>query len=179
MKRLEIPHPSLVVLIGPSGSGKTSFARRNFAREEVVSTDGCRKLLTGREEFDAATNDAALELFHTMIDERLAAGKLAVADSTALLPIARRRLLSLAEKHGVPVVALIFGVDFQTCLRNDSRRPRNVGARIIEEQFRDFEEARELVRAEDFEILYDLSDGRRRGRRRIERWEWSWFPPSG
>ena len=29
--RIDLPDPSLVVLIGASGSGKSSFARRHFA----------------------------------------------------------------------------------------------------------------------------------------------------
>src|SRR5437763_926266 len=37
--RLEIPTPSLILLVGPSGCGKSTFARTHFAHTEVVSSD--------------------------------------------------------------------------------------------------------------------------------------------
>ena len=44
--RIELPDPSLVVLIGPSGSGKSSFAARHFRPTEVLSSDVCRGLFS-------------------------------------------------------------------------------------------------------------------------------------
>lgn len=175
MAPLEIPDPSLVVLVGPAAAGKTTFALRHFYPEEVVSTDRCRLMLTATENFDEETNQRVFDLFHELIEQRLCAGKLAVADSTALLPIARRNLLACAAKYDIPVVALLFQTSFQTCLRNDASRPRQVGKRIIDEMFQSLDEVRESISREDFEIYCELSDQRRR-LGRIQRRQWSWFP---
>jgi protein phosphatase len=43
--RIDLPEPSLVVLVGASGSGKSSFAARHFAPTEVISSDFCRGLV--------------------------------------------------------------------------------------------------------------------------------------
>jgi len=50
----EIPRPALVLLIGPSGSGKTTWARRQFAGNEVVSSDALRAAVgSGEGDLDA------------------------------------------------------------------------------------------------------------------------------
>ena len=56
--RIDLPDPSLVVLIGASGSGKSSFARAHFAPTEVISSDFCRGLVADDENEQAATSDA-------------------------------------------------------------------------------------------------------------------------
>ncbi len=45
MTVIDLPDPSLVVLIGASGSGKSSFAARHFKPTEVLSSDFCRGLV--------------------------------------------------------------------------------------------------------------------------------------
>ena len=53
--RIDLPDPSLVVLIGASGSGKSSFAREHFKATEVISSDFCRGLVVD-DENDQARN---------------------------------------------------------------------------------------------------------------------------
>ena len=47
MTTLEIPDPSLVLLVGAAGAGKTTFAARHFPPDEVLSSDAYRALVSG------------------------------------------------------------------------------------------------------------------------------------
>ncbi len=58
-------------------------------------------------------------------------GRFTVADSTALLLAARRKLQELARRYGYLACLLIFNVPEQTCLERDRRRERMVGEQII------------------------------------------------
>ncbi|HEY0880631.1 MAG TPA: AAA family ATPase, partial [Archangium sp.] len=73
--QISIPPAALVVLIGPSGAGKTTFARKHFSATEVISSDGCRGLVSDDESSLEATADA-FELVHLIASKRLARGKL-------------------------------------------------------------------------------------------------------
>ena len=53
--KLTIPELALVVLIGPSGSGKSTFAHTHFKPTAVLSSDGCRALVSDDENSQAAT----------------------------------------------------------------------------------------------------------------------------
>jgi predicted kinase len=72
MPRLELPDPALVLLVGPAGSGKSTFAAREFAPDEVVSSDELRGLI-GRDEADQTVSRAAFAVLHRIVERRLAA----------------------------------------------------------------------------------------------------------
>src|SRR2546426_6138957 len=103
---VRVPDPSLVVLCGPAGSGKTTFARRHFRDTAIVSSDRCRAMIADDEANIRVSRDA-LELFHTIIEMRVRHPPLTVADSTALLPEARRSLRQIARRCEGPVIALL------------------------------------------------------------------------
>ncbi len=100
---LEIPAPSLVVMVGVAGSGKSSFCLRNFLPTQIVSSDRCRGLIAD-DDSDQGASGTAFDLAHRIASERLQRGRLTVFDATSVTTGARRTLLDLAARHHVPAV---------------------------------------------------------------------------
>lgn len=155
--RLRIPSPALVVLVGPAGSGKSTFAARRFPETAVVSSDRCRAMLADDERRLAVSREA-FELFHDIISRRLRLGRLTVADSTALRRDARRTLLEIGRREGVPVIAIVFDVDEARCYHHDTLRPRRVGRAVIERQVRLLRETLKTIKAEGFDDVMVLDE---------------------
>jgi len=132
--RIELPDPSLVVLIGPSGSGKSSFARAHFAPTEVLSSDACRGLVADDENDQSATPDAFAAL-HFIAALRLAQPRLTVVDATNVQREGRRSLLELARRHDLLCVAIVLDMPEALCLeRNRARPDRDFGAHVVRSQ---------------------------------------------
>ncbi|WP_203615538.1 AAA family ATPase [Streptomyces sp. SID13726] len=120
-------HRGLVVLVGPPASGKTAFRRELVAQgridpEAVVSSDDIRA------ELFAGSPSADPEVFDERdrrIGARLAAGLVAVAESTNVTPEARARLAALARRFGAPVTVLRFAQDEDVLLRQHEERARD------------------------------------------------------
>ncbi len=155
--RLQIPLLSLVVLCGPAGSGKSTFAARHFPPLAVVSSDRCRAMLADDEHNMAASREA-FDLFHTIIDRRLRFRRLAVADSTALRREARRALLEIGRRHGVPVHAFVFDVAEDRCYHHDTLRDRRVGRPVIARQVGLLHEALRSLPQEGFDAVVVLDE---------------------
>jgi protein phosphatase len=131
MPVLEIPDPSLVVLIGPAGVGKSTFAARHFAPEQVLSSDAFRAVLTGNEA-DQSVSAKAFELLHRSVARRLGAGELTVVDATNLNRHGRRDLVRRASAAGVPVAAIVLDLDPAIVLsRNAARLSRVVDEEVV------------------------------------------------
>jgi predicted kinase len=104
--RIDLPDPSLVVLIGASGSGKSSFAQAHFAPTEVISSDFCRGLVADDENDQAASSDA-FAVLHFIAGRRLAQPRFTVVDATNVQREARRPLVELAKQHDLFPVAIV------------------------------------------------------------------------
>jgi protein phosphatase len=131
MADVVIADPSLVVLVGPAGSGKSTFAARQFAAEEILSSDAFRALIAGDEADQRATRPAFVRL-HRELARRLGAGRLTVVDATNLEPAARRAILDHARAAGVPSTAIVFDLAPAVVLaRNAARRPRTVHEAVV------------------------------------------------
>ncbi len=154
---VRIPNPALVVLCGPAGSGKTTFARRHFPETSIVSSDRCRAMIAD-DEASIRVSREAFELFHHIIETRLRYRRLTVADSTAVLPDARRTLRQIARHGKVPVIAILFDVPEATCLRWDGMRTRRVGEAVIHRQFERFQHALRAVSTEGFSEVVVLGE---------------------
>jgi len=166
---IDIPHKGLVVLAGPAGSGKSTLAAVHFEPDEIVSTDECRAMV-GRGEADMQASPRAFELFYTLIAARLAEGRLVVADSTALAPGTRRRLLALARRHELPATLVVLAASLETCLRRNAHRSRRVPEQVIHRHVRQLEELLTHLDDEGFDHVYVLPDeALRRGDVRIRR----------
>jgi len=133
--QLSIPDPSLVLLIGPSGSGKSTFARRRFARTEIVSSDECRAVVSDDEQNQAASH-AAFEVLNLIVAKRLTGRRLTVVDATNVDARARKPLLALAREYSAYPVALVFDLPEEVCQeRNRQRLDRIVPPEIVHEQW--------------------------------------------
>jgi predicted kinase len=128
---IDLPDPSLVVLIGAAGSGKSTFATRTFAPDEVLSSDRFRAMVSGDEADQGATH-AAFGRLHRELARRLAQGKLTVVDATSVEPKSRQALLARAAAAGVPATAIVLDLPADTVLaRNAARRPRVVDEAVV------------------------------------------------
>ena len=132
--RIDLPDPSLVVLIGPSGSGKSSFARKHFAPTEVISSDFCRGLVADDENDQSATTDA-FAVLHFIAGRRLAQPRFTVVDATNVQREARRPLIELAKQHDLFPVAIVLDMPEAICQeRNRSRPDRDFGPHVVRQQ---------------------------------------------
>ncbi len=128
--KIELPEPSLVVLIGTTGSGKSTFARTHFRATEILSSDFFRGMVAD-DETDQSASDAAFELLHLAADRRLAIGRLTVIDATNVTARARSPLLDAARRHGVPAVAIVLDVPRRISLERNRNRPDRQGLEQI------------------------------------------------
>ncbi len=132
--RIDLPDPSLVVLIGASGSGKSSFARGHFKQTEVVSSDFCRGLVADDENDQAATSDA-FALLRFIASKRLAQPRLTVVDATNVQREARKPLIELAKSHDLFPVAIVLDMPEALCHeRNRDRPDRDFGPHVVRRQ---------------------------------------------
>lgn len=132
--KINLPDPSLVVLIGPSGSGKSSFARKHFKPTEVISSDFCRGLVADDENDQSATKDA-FEVLRFIAGRRLAQPRFTVVDATNVQREARRPLVELAREHDLFPVAIVLDMPEAICQeRNRSRPERQFGPHVVRQQ---------------------------------------------
>lgn len=132
--RIDLPDPSLVVLIGASGSGKSSSARAHFAPTEVISSDFCRGLVADDENDQAATSDA-FAVLPFIAGRRLAQPRFTVVDATNVQREARRPLIELAKQHDLFPVAIVLDMPEALCQeRNRSRPDRSFGPHVVRNQ---------------------------------------------
>jgi protein phosphatase len=151
---LELPDPSLVVLVGPSGSGKSTFARRLFRATEVLSSDFFRGLVSNDEASQEASADA-FEAQHLIAGRRLARRLLTVLDATHVRAAARKTVLGLARHHHLPAVALVFDYPEEVYQRHNRLRPdRQVADQVVRHHVRQLHEAANALTREPFHAVH-------------------------
>jgi protein phosphatase len=155
--QIDIPDPSLVVLVGASGSGKSSFARRHFAPTEVISSDFCRGLVADDENNQAATRDA-FAVLNFIAAKRLAQPRITVADATNVQRSARKPLLQLAREHDLFAVAIVLDLPESLCQeRNRARPDRQFGPHVIRQQRSQLKGGAKKLRREGFHRVWVLN----------------------
>lgn len=141
-KTIPIYYNSLIILVGVSGSGKSTFSHKNFPSSMIVSTDECRRMICGSH-LNQRISDDAFDLFYTIIDKKLKNGYPAVADSTALKPKYRQRLLQIAKKYNYNSIILLFDIPLEVSISQDKKRGRTaVGKDIITKQYANLEKSK-------------------------------------
>ena len=103
---VEVPVPSVVVLVGAAGAGKSTFAAATFAPDEIPrrTTSGRQSAETRR---DQSATRVAFGILHRELIRRLTAGRLVVVDATNLTESARSAIVRRASIAGAPAVALV------------------------------------------------------------------------
>ncbi|MDQ3011209.1 MAG: AAA family ATPase [Acidobacteriota bacterium] len=158
MLTIEIPDPSLVLLIGSSGAGKSTFAARHFSPTEVVSSDRCRALICD-DESDQSINAQTFALLHHIARLRLAQQRLTVIDATNLRFRARRPLLRIARRFRLPIIAIVFNIPLATCLANNQhRQQRKVAPEVLQLHAGQLTTTRARLEREGYERIYWLDE---------------------
>jgi protein phosphatase len=129
---IEVPDPSLVLLIGPSGAGKTTFARRHFSSNEVLASDAFRALVADDEDVRDADGDA-FQALRFVAAKRLRRGRLTVIDATNVRPRSRRPFVALALNRGLPAMGLVFALP-DPVLRARNRAHRALAPEVLDRQ---------------------------------------------
>ena len=156
--RIDLPEPSLVVLVGASGSGKSSFAAQHFRPTEVLSSDFCRGLVSDDENDQAATNDA-FAVLHFIAGRRLAGGHLTVVDATNVQQSARKPLVALAREHDLFPVAIVLDLPEAVCQeRNRGRADRDFGPHVIRQQRSQLRRSLKHLQREGFRRVWVIRD---------------------
>jgi protein phosphatase len=151
---IDLSPRTLVVLVGASGSGKSSFAAQNFKSTQVLSSDHFRAMLCDDASDQSVSHDA-FEILYTIARRRLALGHLTVVDATSAERSARSRLIAIARGAHAPVVAIVFDLALDDCLRLDRLRPvRHVPPEVIAEQVARIKAFVASIEQEDFDKTY-------------------------
>ena len=175
---LEIPDPSLVVLIGCAGSGKSTVAGA-WPATEVLELDRLRALVSDCAGDQEATDDAVAVL-DAVLHARLRRHRTCVIDATnlgdmgapgtgpaerAALAAAtgrqvRTRLVAAAHRHNLPAVAVVTTTPLEECLRRNATRPgeRRVPEEIVRAQHAALLAARPDLASEGFDQVHN-ADG--------------------
>ncbi len=167
---LNIPEPSLVLLIGPSGAGKSTFAHKHFKPTEILSSDFCRGLVADDETDQSATNDA-FEVLRFITEKRLAAGKLTVIDATNVQVEARKPLLALAREYHYLTAAIVFNIPTKLCQERNAARPdRDLKPHVIRQQSQQLRRSLRNLKREGFRhFVYVMSTPEAVETARVER----------
>ena len=153
---IKIPELSLVLLIGASGSGKSTFAGKHFNKQEVVSSDECRGIVSNDENNQSATSDA-FDLLHYIIGKRLKNGLLTVVDATNVQSSARKQLIQIAREYHTLPVAIALDIPQEVCeARNRQRDDRNFGNYVIRQQKQQLKRSLKGLKREGFRKIYIL-----------------------
>ncbi|MCG7377676.1 polynucleotide kinase-phosphatase [Paenibacillus sp. ACRSA] len=176
-REIKLPHAGVVVLVGPSNSGKTTLLDR-LAREgvirrtEAVSSDQFR-MLVGDEEYMEWKNRPrseadvlyaeyqqvsakAFEAMEAIVSTRCRLNKLTWIDATHLYPEDRERLVHLARKAHVPVIAIVLDIPEKELLERDSQREYPRGRQRVKQQVQQFKRSLRSIREEGFDANYIL-----------------------
>ena len=132
---VRLPQRTLLVLCGIPGSGKSTFANHlithlSLPPTTIVSSDYCRALVCDDDSNQQVSRDA-FDLLHFILYKRMLQGRFTIADSTALLSNARRRLFEQAHSQHYATCLLVFTTDPAISIQRDRARQRIVGETII------------------------------------------------
>src|SRR3954452_2570201 len=146
---LRLPDPCLVVLVGATAAGKSDWAARWFDPDHVVSADRLRAVV-GTGDRDLRASRDAFEVLDLIVAKRMARRLLIVVDTTGLDPPRRAAWRALAERHGVPVHAVVLDAPAAEVRRRNRERASPVPAKVVAGQLREVEGVLDRLAGEGF-----------------------------
>lgn len=152
--RIEVPDPSLVLLIGPSGSGKTTFARRHFRPTEILTSDVFRAMVADDESAPDAGGDAFLALRYVAA-KRVRRRRLTVIDATNVRASSRKMFVDMAGRHDLPAIAVVFDLPAPIRVQRNARH-RSLPAEDFDRQVADLGASLPQLAHEGFAAIHLL-----------------------
>lgn len=111
------------------------------------------------DETDQSVSGEAFSLLRNIARARLRHGRLTVIDATNLQSRSRRPFLRMGKALQLPVIAIVFNLTLEDCLRHNlARHNRQVPPEVIEEQFIDLQSARLRLHREGYLRIYKLNE---------------------
>lgn len=156
---IRLPTRCLVVLAGPSAAGKTLWADRNFAAEQIVSSDRLRKLV-GTGERDVKASEAAFTLLDIIVEERLSRGLLTVVDTLGMDGERRASYRDVAARFEIPCYAVLFESTLEECKARNRKRRDPVPQKVLSTQHQRWTKARSEIASEPFAAVLEPGDVR-------------------
>ncbi|MHB9092595.1 MAG: AAA family ATPase [Chloroflexota bacterium] len=134
MAENETPTPRFYLMVGIPGSGKTTYARRHLEHALRISLDDLRFMLTGVD-FDSRYESRVITIGHAALEAALGRAYAwrqdILLDATNVTRERRKQYLRLAERYGLPTVAVYVEVGLETALARDRARPHPVGDEVV------------------------------------------------
>jgi predicted kinase len=121
----------LIAVIGPPGAGKSTtsvaLAAASNDRCAILSLDRLRALVSPwRDSCDQQATEAAVQLLHSDLEERLECGHTVIVDATLTVREHRAELLRIAERHGATARAITLLPELKDVLRRNAARDDTV-----------------------------------------------------
>lgn len=126
VNKLQLTHPTLIMLYGYPGSGKTYFARQLCEEFQAahVQGDRIRHELFDEPRYDKQENAVITQLMKYMSEEFLSAGISVVFDVNATRTNQRRDLRELARTNKAKTLLIWFQIDEDSAFARISTRDR-------------------------------------------------------